>query len=81
MRDYSGNDNYGNPKHNYFIKVKSMSDKELLEETEQSIWLSAYATNNPRSDYHWHVDACWDAWDLRGNLSGYEKAWKRASGQ
>ena len=81
MRDYSGKDNYGKPRQDYFDKIKAMPDKELSEETEHTIWLSAYAANNPRSDYHWQVDACWDAWDLRGNLEGYGKAWKRVSKQ
>ena len=31
-----------------------------IEETERMIWLSAFANNNPRSDYHWRCDACYD---------------------
>jgi ADP-ribosylglycohydrolase len=81
MRDYSGNDNYGKPRQDYFDRVKAMPDKELSDETEMTIWLSAYAANNPRSDFHWQTDACYDAWASRGDLHGYEKAWKRASGQ
>jgi hypothetical protein len=42
-----------------------MSLPELMQETESKIWLSAYANNNPRSDYHWHVDACYDELMLR----------------
>lgn len=58
---FQGNDNYKNPRLDYVKKVFGMTREELLKETEQKIWLSAYANNNPRSDYHWHVDACYDA--------------------
>ena len=55
-----------------------MSDKKLLEETEKKIWLSAYANNNRRSDFHWHVDACYDEWERRGKPEMYVKAYDAA---
>lgn len=82
MSKYEGYDNYGRPKSEYVEKVKNMDYEILLKETEDKIWLSAYAANNPRSDYHWHVDVCYDELLKRdGNDSGYRKAWKRASSQ
>jgi len=57
---YDGNDNYGKPKGDYLAKIAAMDDRQLQDETEHRIWLSAYANNNPRSDYHWQVDACYD---------------------
>jgi len=80
LRNYEGNDNYGKPKSEYLKKIASMSRDELLKETESKIWLSAYAANNPRSDYHWQCDACYDEWSKRDDVEGYEIAWKRASG-
>lgn len=58
--NYAGKDNHGKPKREYLDRIAAMSDKELCEETEKKIGLSAYASNNPRSDYHWHADACYD---------------------
>lgn len=57
---YAGNDNQGKPKKEYLEKLRSMDLVKLKSETEDKIWLSGYAANNPRSDYHWHVDACYD---------------------
>jgi hypothetical protein len=57
--DFSGKDNYGKPKQEYVDRIAAMTDAELEKETERKIWLSAYAGNNPRSDYHWHSDACY----------------------
>ena len=55
---FQGNDNYGKPKKDYLDKLSKLSDEELFTECKDKIWLSAYANNNPRSDYHWQVDAC-----------------------
>ena len=59
--DFQGNDNNKKPRLDYVKKVFGMTREQLLKEAEQKIWLSAYANNNPRSDYHWHVSACYDA--------------------
>lgn len=79
MRNYEGNDNYGKPKSEYLEKVSNMNYEQLLAETEQKIWLSAYANNNPKSDYHWQCDACYDEWKKRNDLNGYEKAYKKVA--
>lgn len=75
MNRYEGKDNYGKPKMEYVDKIVDMTDEDLYEETKRKIWLSAYANNNPRSDYHWQVDACYDEWVKRGNKAGYKKAY------
>lgn len=67
-------DNYGRPKQEYVDSLAAMPDKELTEITERKIWLSAYADNNPRSDYHWQVDSCYDEWVRRGNTDAYGRA-------
>lgn len=74
---YEGKDNYGKLKSEYINNIANMNQEELMEETERKIWLSGYANNNPRSDYHWHVDACYDEWVKReGNSpSSYKKAY------
>lgn len=75
MSKYAGKDNYGRPKMEYVNKISKMTDEELHNETKNKIWLSAYANNNPRSDYHWHVDALYDEWIKRDNRDGYKKAY------
>jgi len=57
-----------------------MDDTQLFDECKDKIWLSAYANNNPRSDYHWHVDACYDECVRRKKIDLYSKAWNYASG-
>lgn len=81
MNKYEGKDNYGVLKVEYVNKVANMDYEALMEETKRKIWLSAYANNNPRSDYHWHCDACYDEWKKRNDLESYEKAWKYAANQ
>lgn len=76
---FTGNDNSGKPKKDYVERLKSMTDEELSTETERKIWLSAYASNNPRSDYHWHSDACYCEWIRRGKEEGYERAYNKVA--
>lgn len=75
MGEYLGKDNYGRPKQDYLNKLLKMTDEELHDETKDKIWLSAYANNNPRSDYHWMCDATYDEWKNRNNPEGYKKAY------
>jgi hypothetical protein len=76
---YQGKDNDGKPKSEYLEKVFLMTDEELGKECESKIWLSAYASNNSKSDFHWHVDACYDECLVRGKVYIYERAYKRIS--
>lgn len=72
---YKGNDNSGKPKADYVAKLAGMDDAALLDEAKNKIWLSAYANNNPRSDYHWHADACYDECQSRGKPEIYQRAY------
>jgi len=51
-----------------------MDDKELFEETKHKIWLSVYANNNPKSDFHWHADTIYDEWIKRKGKDQIEYA-------
>jgi hypothetical protein len=73
---YSGRDNRGNLKKDYIDKLAAYTDEELLESCTQMIWLSAYANNNPRSDFHWQCDACYDECKKRNKVGIYESAYK-----
>lgn len=82
MSKLSGTDNYGKPRQDFADKLTAASDEEFLTIAERCIWLSAYAANNPRSDYHWQADACADESGRRGSTgpgSLYDQAWQRAS--
>jgi hypothetical protein len=76
---YAGNDNHGNPKSVYLERIADADDETLETETKNKIWFSAYAANNPRSDHHWHCDACYDECVKRGKPEIYQRAYKRAS--
>jgi hypothetical protein len=57
---YAGNDNYGRPKSAYLAKIAGMSDEQLQSEAYQMMYHAARCHNNPRADWHWMVDACYD---------------------
>ena len=76
--DFTGNDNYGKPKQAYLDKIAELGDTLFVQEAERAIWLSAYASNNRRSDYHWQADACSAEARRRGKPELYEQAWSRA---
>ena len=76
MEKYTGKDNFGNPKQLYIVKLSAQNDEELFESCKQMIWLSAYSSNNPRSDYHWQCDACYDECAKRDKKDIYDRAHK-----
>ena len=66
MRTYEGKDNYGRPKVDYLKKIAEMNDKAFRSECYSMIYQSARCANNPRADWHWMVDACYDESERRG---------------
>lgn len=62
----------------YWARLSAMTDDELSKETELKIWLSAYASNNRHSAYHWQADLCYDQFKARGNATGYQAAFDAA---
>ncbi len=79
MRDYKGNDNRGQPKSNYLTKISEMDIEALRKETEDRLWISAYAWSIPRSDYHWQGDACYDELLKRtGDTAEYTECYNKA---
>lgn len=65
-------------RNDYVGKLTRLSDAELVEETEQKVWLSGFAANNPRSAYHWQCDACYDEAKRRGKMWLYQRGWNKA---
>lgn len=78
IEKYPGKDNYGKPKSEYIAKLETLDEAAFLKEAESKIWLSAFASNNPRSDYHWHADALYDEAQRRGNPELYVRAYEKA---
>jgi hypothetical protein len=75
----TGKDNYGRPRQDYADKLAGLDEAGYLAQAEQAIWLAAFASNNPRSDYHWQADACYDEAVRRGNPNLYTQAHAAAS--
>ena len=75
-----GKDNYGTPRQAFADQIAALDDDAFVKEAEHRIWLSAYANNNPRSDFHWQADACADEARARGKPELYTTAWHKASG-
>jgi hypothetical protein len=77
-RRYAGADNYGRPKSNYLQKISEMDDSQLSSECYSMIYQSARCDNNPRADWHWMVDACYDEAKRRdAEASIYVRAYER----
>ena len=77
-RIFEGKDNDGRPKQEFVAKIAAMTDDEFVKKTENIIWLSAFASNNPRSDFHWQADACYEEAQRRGKPELYQKAYDQA---
>jgi hypothetical protein len=75
----AGTDNYGAPRQHFADSLAASDDAQFMQTAEEYIWLSAYAANNYRSDYHWKADACYDEAKRRGNPDLYKRAWERAA--
>ncbi len=73
---FGGKDNYGKLKSIYIDRILGMDDKALQKECEHTIWLSAFASNNHRSDYHWHVDVCYAVCSMNDKTDIYKQAYK-----
>jgi hypothetical protein len=57
-----------------------MTDEGLGEAAEKMIWSSAFANNNPRSDYHWQVDMIYAEAKRREKPEIYSDAYNKVSG-
>jgi hypothetical protein len=73
-----GRDNYGKPRQEFADEIAAVDDEPFVKRAERTIWLSAYADNNPRSDYHWQAAACYHEAERRGDPELYSRAYARA---
>jgi hypothetical protein len=73
-----GKDNYGKPRQEFADRIAQLDDSTFLSQMETIIWLSAYANNNKRSDYHWQAQHCYSECKNRNKLELYDQAYDRA---
>lgn len=74
---FTGVDNYGRPKSEYVSKLSAMDDEQLSRECYEMIYHAARCANNPRADWHWMADACYDESARRSpDARIYDRAWK-----
>lgn len=60
----------------YRLKLEGMTDEQLFTEAKDKIWLSAYATDNSHSCFHWQCDATYTESARRNNTDIYDRAHK-----
>lgn len=60
------------------IDWASLDDAEYLRRAEMQIWLSAFASNNPRAPAHREADGAYDEAMRRAKPWLYKRAWNAA---
>jgi hypothetical protein len=64
----------------YCIQLQGMDDTDLRKECNVYIWLSAYASNNPTSAYHWKCDMALEECKRRGKEAIYTSEHRKLMG-
>ena len=65
-------------KDEYKAALAGMDDEKLTAEVDTCVWFSAFASNNPRSEYHWKVDLAYDECKARGKPWLYQRGYNKA---
>lgn len=60
------------------IDWAAKSDEDFVKAAEMQIWLSAFASNNPRAPAHNETGAAYAEAKRREKLWLYQRAWNRA---
>jgi hypothetical protein len=60
------------------INWQALDDEAFVDRAEQQIWLSAFASNNPRAPAHKEVDAAYDEAQRRERPWLYQRAYNAA---
>ena len=76
-----GFDNSGNTRQRFADRIALEDDATFSKTAENYIWLSDYAVSNPRSDYHWMADACYDEAKRRRKPELYYNAYEKRAGR
>lgn len=59
-------------------EIAAPDDEGFVEKAAEAIYWSAWANNNPTSDYHWQASACYYEAMRRGDLDLYQRAYDEA---
>ena len=62
----------------YTARLAEMSDLDFVREVEWQVWLSAFASNNPRAPAHAKCDATYDEATRREKPWLYKRGWNAA---
>lgn len=73
-----GKCNYNKPRQAFADTIAGLNDADFVKRAETTIWLSVFANNNRRSDYHWQADVCSDEATRRGKPELYTQAYDQA---
>lgn len=60
------------------IDWSELTDEEFVKKAEMQIWLSAFASNNPRAPAHAEADAAYDEARRRKSPWLYQRAYNKA---
>lgn len=66
---------------NFLKEIENLTDEELQDKCEHYIWMSGYAANNQRSNYHRMVDALYSKCSREGKVNIYKAAYKEVVGE
>lgn len=75
-----GTDSRGRPRQDFAVRLASYGVPEYLEVTVLCI-VKAAAAGDPRSDWHWMSEACFDEARRRGCPGLYSRAVEMISGE
>ena len=76
----SGTSNYDRPAQEWADELAPLTDEEFVEKAADAIYWSAWANNNPTSDYHYQASACYYEAARRhdGDTALYQRAYDEA---
>jgi len=74
----SGTSNYDRPAQEWADKVAALDDDQFVSEGAEAIYWSAWANNNPTSDYHYQATVFYYDAQRRGNPGLYQQAFEQA---
>ena len=60
------------------IDWSALDDNQFVHKAADTIWMSAYANNNPKAPAHKQADAAHEEAERRGKPYLYQRAWNKA---
>lgn len=76
----SGRNNAGSPVQHFADSIAASDDEQFVQTASDVIYMSAHASNNATSDFHWQADACYYEARRREKPELYQAAYDWARG-